>query len=290
MTHQLPLCFINGFPGESISAWDRGFAYGDGLFESCRIFRAEIPLWSYHCQRLLADSTRLGIACDPHKLERFVTQALEQARTLDDSEHLVLKVVVTRGSGGRGYQASPELSTNYCIYIYPGAPLSSKSYSTGARARICDYRLPDNPRLAGIKHLNRLDQVLARAEWQQEYDDGLLLDSRGNLVEGVASNLFAVIDNELVTPDLQQSGVSGVMRRLVVESLAPKLALEVQVRPLAVEELSGASEVMLTNSLAGIWPLVSIVGSGRSWSFNPGKVVRSLQSALEAQLFAGPVE
>ncbi len=283
MNNQLPLCIVNGVLGGGVSPWDRGFAYGDGLFETCRIYRGRVPLWPLHRQRLLGDCEKLGIRCDTQQLDTYVQQALAEVLAL---EHGVLKIVVTRGAGGRGYQVVADLAPSYCVYLFPGAELQSRVYSQGSRARICHYRLPANSALAGIKHLNRLDQVLARAEWQQEFDDGLLLDQQGNLLEAISSNLFLVINNQLVTPSLATAGVAGVMRRLVIETLAPSLGVSVEIRPVSLADLSVASELMLTNSLAGIWPVVSLDSEDNAWRYSKGPICTGLQKLLEQHLFA----
>ena len=284
MNNQLPLCFVNGVLGGSISPWDRGFAYGDGLFETCRIYQGGVPLWSLHRQRLLSDSQRLGIACDAAQLDAYVEQALAQ---VPNFEHGVLKIVLTRGLGGRGYQAAAQMLPSYCVYLFAGNELHTQAYRQGSRARICHHRLPNNPALAGIKHLNRLDQVIARAEWQQEFDDGLLLDQQGNLLEGVASNLFLVRNNQLITPSLANAGVSGVMRRLIIEELAPALGIQVEIGHISMADLDAASELFLTNSYAGIWPLVLLAGESKTWNFSKGPVCTSLQQVLERRMFAG---
>lgn len=284
MNNQLPLCFVNGVLGGSISPWDRGFAYGDGLFETCRIYKGRVPLWSLHRQRLLGDSQKLAISCDSRQLDDYVQQALVEAQELT---HGVLKIVLTRGVGGRGYQTVADMTSSYCVYLLAGNQLQTSSYVEGGRARICHHRLPTNPRLAGIKHLNRLDQIIARAEWQQEFDDGLLLDQQGNLLEGISSNLFVVVNNKLLTPALINAGVAGVMRQLVIEELAPALGLTVEIKPVSLNDLKDASELLLTNSLAGIWPVVALAAEDKSWQFGKGPVCVALQNLLEQRLFAG---
>lgn len=143
-------------------------------------------------------------------------------------------------------------------------------------ARICLTRLGQNTALAGIKHLNRLEQVLARREWgDPDIREGLLLDAEGNVVEGTMSNLFAIQGSTLVTPDLTRCGVAGIMRTVVLEQAAG-LGLGVSVQPLPLAEVEQADELFLTNSLIGVWP---VIGLGNcTWVM--GAVTRQLQERL----------
>jgi 4-amino-4-deoxychorismate lyase len=142
--------------------------------------------------------------------------------------------------------------------------------------RLCTTRLGSNPQLAGIKHLNRLEQVLARQEWNDpDIREGLLLDAEGFMIEGTMSNLFTVTGKSLATPDLTGCGVAGIMRTVVLEQAA-SLGLDVTVKPLPLAAVQQADEVFLTNSLIGIWPMIEL--ENRAW--NPGPVTRQMQECL----------
>jgi 4-amino-4-deoxychorismate lyase len=142
--------------------------------------------------------------------------------------------------------------------------------------RLCEARLGSNLQLAGIKHLNRLEQVLARQEWEEpDIREGLLLDEEGHVIEGTMSNLFAVKRGTLVTPDLTRCGVAGIMRTVVMEQ-AGHLGLDVSVKPLPLADVEQADELFLTNSLIGIWPVIGL--ENRTWSTGP--VSRQLQKRL----------
>lgn len=144
--------------------------------------------------------------------------------------------------------------------------------------RWCKTRLARQPLLAGMKHLNRLEQVLARAEWQDDYAEGLMCDTNGQVIEGTRTNLFLVrSDGTLVTPDLSQSGVAGVMRAQVLESAAA-MGLPCLVQAVTTDMIESALELFLTNSLIGIWPVRRI----ESRKYVVGKISQTLQAALQA--------
>src|SRR5690606_9520667 len=167
----------------------------------------------------------------------------------------VAKLIVTRGEGQRGY-APPQPCQP--LRILQSAPLPQYPVAhaeRGVRLFPCVTRLAEQPLLAGLKHLNRLEQVLARAAWQDaECAEGLMRDSSGRVIEGVYSNLFLVIGGVLVTADLSRCGVAGVMRAEILQQ-ARSLGLVIELRDISFEELLGADEVFLCNSLYGIWPV-----------------------------------
>lgn len=280
MPLQLPIISINGVLDASISPLDRGFAYGDGLFETCRYFAGRIPLWDFHRERLLASAQRLQIALDEVKLKEYLDSllALLQMNQIPDA---IVKVQITRGVGGRGYRLPDIINPTYCIGVFAGEPLESDFFSGGVDVRVCDLRLGKNPALAGIKHLNRLEHILARAEWRDEFAEGLLLDVDDNLIEATVSNLFMVKDGELFTSDLSMAGVAGVMRRAIIDIFAVQLSLPVTVTQLKLSNLRAADEIFLSNSVFGIWPVNSIAGMDLILRHT---VTRQLQEKLLAWL------
>lgn len=281
MTIEFPIIAINGQSGATISPLDRGFAYGDGVYETCRVAYGKVPLWQLHKERLLTSCQRLGIACDADQLDLYCNELLTLPE-INQHPDAVLKVTVTRGVGGRGYKIPPVTATTYCLAMFEGNPLLSNHYTQGVNLRICQHRLSSNPALAGLKHMNRLEQVLARSEWGDEYHEGLLLDALGNVIEATSSNLFVVIDDELITPDLSHSGVEGVMRRLILENLAPALGLVPCIKTISLMELQKADEVFICNSVAGISPVLSIAFSPTlSVAYVPKFITRQLQAKLE---------
>lgn len=253
----LPVITVNGVAGALISPLDRGFSYGDGLFETCRCIEGQIPLWAFHRERLLLSAKRLMIPVDEQLLQSYLDQILDLAKSIPDT---VVKIQITRGIGGRGYRVAGDVNPTYVVGLYAGLPLETDAFNNGVEVCLCNQRLGRNSALAGLKHLNRLEYILARAEWGDEFAEGLLRDSDDNFIEATASNLFVVSRGQLLTPDLAATGVAGVMRRTIAELLAPQLGVTVQVSSLKLDDLIAADEVFLSNSVFGIWPVNQIAG------------------------------
>lgn len=239
---------INGQRASLLDVHDRGLQFGDGLFETLAV-RAEKPcLWKRHMQRLQAGAERLSIDLPPS--EQLHDEALQLSKGQADA---VLKLIVTRGPGRRGYQL-PGSSRATRILMRSAAPdYPSDWQSTGVRVRQCSTPLGRNPALAGIKHLNRLEQVLARAEWETpSIAEGLVSDIDGNIIEGTASNLFVQQGSQMITPRLEQCGVQGVLRGLVMDCAAEKKS-PIQEATLKIGDLMAADALYLTNSIIGVW-------------------------------------
>lgn len=253
-----------------IPALDRGLAYGDGLFETIALVEGEPLLWSLHMERLSAGCSALKIPFPGRDLLHADIQMLA------DKEKCVVKIIVTRGVGGRGYACASDIVSNR-IVIQSKWPVYSDSFDiSGIKARICDIRLSEQPKLAGLKHLNRLEQVLARAEWEDpEIAEGLMLDANENLIEGIMSNLFVVMRGALYTPDLNNCGVRGVQRQHVI-NLATHIGIPVHETELHVSQLKDFSEMFLTNSLIGIWPVITV----ESNQYEVGPVTQTIQKSL----------
>jgi 4-amino-4-deoxychorismate lyase len=264
---------INGERTELLPATDRGLHYGDGLFETIAVVEGRLRLWNAHMERLQRGCEVLGLPLPD--LQQLQEEALSLCGAV---EHGVLKLVFTRGSGGRGYRPPQVASPQRILFSYPWPDFPD--LSRGIRLRVCQTPLACNPALAGIKHLNRLEQVLARAEWDApEIHEGLMCDLDGRVKEGTMSNLFWVADGQLFTPDLSRCGVAGVMRAQVM-ALARDLGIGVSMAEILPEELAQADEIFLTNSLIGIWP----VGHFDGHDFPPGELTQGLQSVLQAKL------
>ena len=242
----------------SIPVDDRTAQYGDGLFETIAIRAGAPRLWHYHVERLQLGCERLGIAAPAATALR---EALDTAisATGIDTRYATAKLVVSTGVGERGYRR-PANEAAFRIGLFASAPRADAYYRDGVVVRLCNTRLAIQPQLAGLKTLNRLEQVLARAEWNDAaVTDGLTLDTEGNLICGTMSNVFVGINNQLVTPALTHCGVAGVMRRHVLTELETH-GTTVAVRPVAQAELRDISEMFLTNSQFGVLPVASFDG------------------------------
>jgi 4-amino-4-deoxychorismate lyase len=285
MQRTLPIISVNGVIDAQVSPLDRGFAYGDGVFETCKMQDAKIPLWTLHKERLLKSCEKLLIPVALDLIETQLTNLLS-ALTTTETENAVVKITVTRGQGGRGYRLPDFAMPTIVIGIFPAALYPSIFYSEGVAVKICNQRLSCSPSLAGLKHLNRLEQILARAEWQDEsIAEGIVFDTKGNLIEAVFSNIFLIRNSELFTPDLSEAGVAGVMRRFIIETIAPRASLNTQIKPLNISDLMNADAAFLCNSLYGIWPVRQLLCENLL-TFPPHVVTTKLQKLLKEELAA----
>ncbi len=244
---------VNGQQSEVVSALDRGLAFGDGVFETCRVRRGRIPLWDYHSRRLQQGLSKLAISIDMTLIEGYRNQLLE----LDLRQDSVFKVIVTRGVTERGYGFNgAEKSTVICSLA--DAP---EAVSEPVDLAVCDTKLACSSSLAGLKHLNRLENVLLKAECQTRgCEDGLAVNEQGFVIETTHSNLFFCRDSIWSTPRLNLSGVEGVMRQFLLEELAPAAGIEIAEMDIGRAELLGVESAFCCNSIRGLSQLRSIDG------------------------------
>ena len=269
--------WINGESQSSLPVSDRGLAYGDGVFETIRISSGNPTLAELHWNRLQSSCERLGIDLGMSMLRQEVDVFLQ---TFIADQH-ILKVTVTRGSGGRGYSPEGCQKTTRCLSLHSLPVRSVDPSVAGARVMLCQTRLGQSE-LAGMKHLNRLEQVLARSEWQcSEWDEGLVCDFDGHLIEGTMSNLFIVTpDGRLLTPELSRCGVAGVCREFII-SRAESLGLNVETGLYRLQDLDVA-EMFLCNSVNGVWPVTEC--AEHRWGI--GSVTARLRDCLLEELNA----
>ncbi len=255
---------------DSVSTSDRGFCYGDGLFETVLFVDGDAPLWQRHMQRLRHGCERLGLPAPQTQLLR-----MEAARLAQQWSRAVVRITLSRGQGPRGYRPPPVPHPTRVLGV-ASAPHLPRDWSTqGIRVRFCRMRLAVQPQLAGLKHLNRLEQVLARAEWSDaEVAEGVMRDTAGRVVCATSANLFVVRQGRVVTPSLQRCGVAGVARAELIEHMA-----DVDVRDISVDELMEADEMFLSNSVRGVMPV--------AWLDNrrlaaPGETTRACMAHWQA--------
>lgn len=234
---------------------DRAAAYGDGLFETIAVRDSNPRFWSLHNERLQTGCARLGLPC-PAADELLST--LESAITAANiaTEYATAKLTVSAGTAGRGYQRAINADPVVRVSVHAARSLPAQDYQNGVVARLCTTRLGIQPLLAGIKTLNRLEQVLARAEWNEvNIFEGLMLDTDGRLICGTMSNVFIIKETVLITPAITRCGVSGIMRRHLVNQLQEKAGVQCDIRDVAGDELAEADEVFISNSQFGVLPM-----------------------------------
>lgn len=239
---------IDGVETSQMDADDRGLAYGDGLFETLALHEGRVLALDRHLERLARDAERLGLAPPSCSLLREEIDAVCRGHSRG-----VVKIILTRGSGGRGYRwPKPQRERRIVsLHEWPGALDGPPQRG----AFLCRHPLGINPATAGIKHLNRLDQVLASRDWPPgDYVEGLMQDGDGHVIEGTRSNLFVVIGRRLITPSLERAGVAGIVRAAVIERAA-RLRLDMAVKPMLVEDLLVADELFITNAIIGVYSI-----------------------------------
>lgn len=274
-----PTYIINGSFNHHITPLDRGFSYGDGVFRTMKM-RGGLPLnWPLHYQKLVADCAAIGIVCPSAEL---LMRDFEQLFTLQDADKQaenVAKIVITRGEGERGYQP-PAVTSPTRVVIKTSLPQYLATYDeAGVTLTLCQTQLSAQGKLAGVKHLNRLENVLARMEWRDEaIFDGLLLDQHHHVIECTMSNVFMRVGNTLFTPDLSQCGVAGVTRQCVL-NVAHVLNLKPEITSFTFEDVLKADEVMICNSLFGCYQVTRMLD--QTWPMQ--SMARSFKQLLAKQ-------
>ena len=264
--------WVNGRRADAVPASDRGLHYGDGVFTTALAAGGEIAYLDDHIERLQRDAAALGFAAP----SRWLLQS-EFGQAAAGAGNAVVKYVLTRGTGERGYRAPVRPEVTRLVLASEAPPHPRRHWRDGIRLHVCVQRLGLQPRLAGIKHLNRLEQVLAQDEWQGEQaQEGLMLATDGQVVSGSMSNLFFVRAGRLHTPLLDQAGVAGVMRARVL-ALAAARAIPVQIARYTLADVLAADEVFMTNAVIGLWPVAAC--AARAWP-RQGSVTEGLRRAI----------
>lgn len=269
----------------AISSNDRGLAYGDGVFETIAAVDGECPYLDYHIQRLIRGCERLIIAL-PADIHQQITRYAANTQ-----QRCIIKLIITRGAIGRGY--TPAESTPTVIFQRFDWPNSPVEYSTvGIHATWLDFRLAYQPALADIKHLNRLEQVLASQELAQteQYAEGLLLNNSDEVIGGTKTNLFIIqqtADNclQLATPTIESSGIAGTMRAVVID-IAKKMAIPVQIQSLSRYDVEQAVGWFVTNAIIGLWPIQKL--EQKTVSAGSMALMHRLQAQLHPKLWPNP--
>lgn len=270
---------VNGELSTAVDVSDRGLSYGDGLFETLAVRAGRPCCWLDHLDRLALGAARLGLPLpSPARLQA------EANRLTVGVEHGTLKVILTRGSSARGYRPPAEPRPTRILIVTPTLPASEPAPrfgDHGVRVRVCRTRLGINPQLAGLKHLNRLEQVLARAEWSDPaIGEGLMLDAEDALVGGTMTNLF-LLDRAgcLQTPLIDRCGVAGTARAAVF-SAAQAAGIAIEERRLPLEALLRARSAFLTNAVIGVWPIRRV----EDRELDPRRLPRTLLDDIDARL------
>lgn len=266
-----PVCLINGAVADLFAAHNRGLAYGDGLFETVAVADRVPRFWQAHMDRLAAGCERLRISMPAQ------ATLLQETRLVAYRQGLcVVKIIITRGRGGRGYRPAIDVPADRVVSAYEFPSGVGRAARDGLPARVLSMRLALQPALGGIKHLNRLEQVLAGAELADAPGtEGILLDTEGYLISALAGNLFLVSGSRLLTPRMDRCGVRGVLRGLILRDFKSRT----EQRRVARAMLADTDEVFTCSAVRGITPLTAI--NELRWPI--GEVTRELQDWFREQ-------
>jgi 4-amino-4-deoxychorismate lyase len=259
MTERAINSMINGIAADYLNINDRAIHYGDGIFETVLCSSNRLYFWRLHYLRLRTSADKLKLKCPDEKVLLDDIAYLLDAHLSSPEKVFSVKIILTRGTGERGYRfvrnrfdiacagnrvvLLSEIAAEYSSLI-------TRELITGDMC-LCTQQASINEGLAGLKHLNRLENVLARNEWSDEYLDGLMLNANNDVIEGSMSNLFAVKGNQLFTPDLSLSGIRGIMRDVIMQ-LAEKNNIPLSITRMSVEQILDMDELFVSNSLIGM--------------------------------------
>ena len=252
-----PIVLINGAKQSKISIFNRNIQFGDGLFETCVIENKKILFWVNHF-------ARLNKGCEQLKISRVDESVwlsdVKKALSLCSYDRCVVKLILSRGESLRGYGFKDDIKPVRAVIV---SELQKVTFNKSFCLEYCQSGYDSNPKLAGIKHCNRLEQVLARVGLKS--DEGIMLDENHNVISVTQGNIYAILGNKLITPKLDKCGVEGT-RRAVILDLTKHLGIKVKVEVLSVEKLGQADEVFISNSIIGIQSISQIgdIGLGES--------------------------
>lgn len=262
MTHLIK-SLVNGVASDTISIRDRGFQFGDGLFETILVRDSKCLLLDHHINRLLSGTNKLGINFDSSDiLEAEVQQIVRKC------PEAALKIIVTRGQSDLGYVTNHSLAVTRCLLLFDYHIADREPINLG----LSNFKISNNQSLAGIKHLNRLEQTLIRNSWQSDWDEAVVVDQYNRIIEGTMSNLFLIVDGTIITPKLDQCGVDGIVRQWVIDQCKVN-RIELNIRRVSMDLMVKASSMFMTNSLMGVQP----VGSYQGVTLEDSSIINQIQ-------------
>ncbi len=269
---------VNGIACRHLSVMDRGLHYGDGLFETVACVDEKLQFWDEHIERMRHGAGKLGITTTA--IDYFKDDVLALLKTHPIS-NCTIKLILTRGVSERGYRSPSPQKVSRIVLLSALPEYLDEYFTQGISSCFCRHPLSQNSALAGIKHLNRLDNVLARNEWQDEYQEGFMLDDAAHVIEGTMSNVFAVKNSELFTPALSHSGVDGIIRQQIL-AIAQELNIETHIVDINKQQLQEMDEIFVCNSLIGIWPVNALAES----RYRVGPLTLKIAWALQLRIHA----
>lgn len=278
------MVYLNGQLNDQISIRDRGLAYGDGLFETIAIINNKAHNWNLHWQRLSQSAKFLGInLVDETEFINIKNKICKQLQ----QDKFILKIIVTRGEGGKGYQTPENQYSQWIVLSNPWPNYPLHYYEQGVDVQQLDFKLSVQPTLSQHKHLNRLEQVYAKQQLAEKYQEGLLCNTLDHVIEGISSNLYFVKNNVLCIPELTNTGVKGTVRSQVIE-LCKENNITFIISDYKIEDIMVSQEVFLSNSIIGLWPVRSLtLINGQIIDYRVGNIYLYLSKKINQQLGVG---
>jgi 4-amino-4-deoxychorismate lyase len=257
-----------------VEAWDRGVQFGDGLFETICVIDEYATNLDLHVKRLSLGLATLLITPLTDNIKELIEEYITRFIVETQQKNGIFKIIITRGSSARGYGFDKAILANITAFYTPKPEYEIDIYSQGVELTVCKTQCSIQPQLAGLKHLNRLENVLAKQELNNVFE-GLMLNYLGFVIEGTMSNVFLEKDNILYTPRLNLSGIKGVIRTCVFNE-ATNRSIEVKVEDITLSELKTFSSGFICNSVMGIVPIRMI----NQYSFKVSEMTKQLQSVI----------
>ncbi|MFV0477490.1 MAG: aminodeoxychorismate lyase [Parahaliea sp.] len=268
------MIWVDGESSAHLPLPDRGFAFGDGLFETLLQCRGRYLFLNDHLERLQQGLVRLGFSDLSGLFSELEVQLKLPLQAVPD-DVCALRLSISRGVGLRGY-APPQVPPRIVLQLDRLARDPFKP-STPVKLSLSPVHWSQQPLLAGLKHLNRLEQILAAQRCEKGFDEALMLDAQGRVISVIAGNIFARHDDRLLTPSLARCGVAGTRRRAIIERWAPAIGLVVEEVDIAFDDLLSAEELLICNALTGPRAVAEL--AGRCWQQYP------LTEQLQAQYY-----
>jgi branched-chain amino acid aminotransferase len=270
-------------PAPALDPRDRGFALGDGLFETIRAVHGRTPLLPLHLARLRGGARVIGL--DLGWDDAYLTDAVAAVLAANRLTDAAVRLTVSRGVPmQRGLLPDVGAAPSLVIDATPFAGYPDRLFHAGAGVMTSAVRRDERSPLSGLKSLSRLDSVLARrAAADAGGDEALMLNTRGRIAGASAANIFAVRDGRLLTPSVAEGALPGIVRGLLLGELAPALGMATEEGRLEVGSLHGADEAFLSSALLGVLSLTSVdkrpIASGQ-----PGGVTLALAGAWRRRI------
>ncbi|NQZ79775.1 MAG: aminodeoxychorismate lyase [Colwellia sp.] len=237
---------VNGKQEQYISITNRGLAYGDGVFTTAKVLNGKVQLLAAHLERLMDSCLKLHIALPD--MDKVAIELIDVAQRF---ELAVLKVIITAGLGGRGYSRQGCSSSMVIITFHPFPEHYHIWQTKGVELGLSNFKLGLNPSLMGLKHLNRLEQVMIRRELDHQPEDDLLVTNiSGHIVETSCANIFWLKAGQYYTPDLSESGVEGLIRNIILKNIPSTHIVKTQ-----ISNLDNIEAMFICNSVMGIIPV-----------------------------------